>query len=487
MTYNNIEIYENISTLKDSSVPPTDCEKLIFVKSRNAWFTWESDSTLLQNDLDVVQLTASSVGRYLRKLETHLVHQLMPVWNIDPINGNDDNDGFYNPLKTCRELQLRLSGKISISTTINVLNDLLSSDPLTLTCNSSVDYINNSSNSTIILNIVGTKKLVRSGTISYVTQPDSSNNTCGSITDTNANWTDSITNNNIIVMTSGVSNTKILWPIKNMGSGEVRVNYPVNQTNGTVSNFPSVNDTYNEYSLTKGLIYLSTDVATKISNWYQPTLSSVGFIVSKQQVSFYGCSYGNIQAIFCPGLNLNACRDSNVSATQQILQTKIKIYGCSLLKSNVLLRSYISCDIKDCILQGVKIINDGNGTTSSGYLSISNTCIVDVTNGTNDAHAIEAGSGSVCRLGANVWGSNNNICLFINNGGKVIVDKNVVPTITGNREIMIDESSNFFTQLELSSGSTLPMTLECKTWNQWVDSFSRNVISYKKLSSLCSN
>lgn len=473
--------YVSMAALKASSVPTSDKPKIVFLQSRSAWFAWDSVSTLTGNDLDCVVLTAngSDPGRYIRLSVTHRKHQLTTTWYIDPTSGDDENTGSASnsALKTCRELNLRLSNVISLSCTIYVLNNLSSTDPLTLTAFTSTDYVANGSSSTVTLAIEGTRTSVRTGTISAVTTPVTATNTPGSITDSGATWATSISNKYMIVLTSGASSSRILWPCKDLGSNAVRVNNPVNEATGAATTFPSANDTYTEYSLTTGLINISTNAIVTVKNWYQPT-TTTGFITTQQSAGFFTSAFGNLQAIYSNGINVIASRDGNTSASQPILSNRVQFAGCTLLQSNITARTMCTISFTTSLLQGVKMFGGGTTNVPGGQFSIQNTGIMDVS-----GSAIDLNRGSYCRIGTTTWGANNTTGVSVLTGSQVCVDSGITPTLTGTTEISIDATANLLGNLEqYSAGANFPTVAACNTWATWAAApFNRLAICFKSL------
>lgn len=483
--YSGAQTFATVTALKAAAVPPTGSSRLAYVQSRKAWFSWDAASTLTANDLDVVALTASVTGRYVRIFTTHRSHQIQGTWYIDPSLGSDDNDGTASnsALKTVREFALRMAGIITVTSTINVLGDLPTSDPFSVALYSLVDYAANSNSTTVTLNVTGQRTQVRTGTISAVTATNRATNTVGSITDAGATWATSISSNYLGVLTSGSSNTRIFWVTRDAGANVAEINNPINESSGAETTFPSANDTYTEYSLTTGGMSISTNANIKVFNWNHPSTSSVGFLTTQGSVTFSTCAVGNLQSVFSPSIILLGCRDGNSSALQPILPGRIQVAGCSFSKSTFTVRSGVFASFSTSLLNTVGILCGGTTTVSPGFVSLTTTGIYRVS-GT----ALSLNQGSIGRITAStVCGSSNTTGVAVLTGSRLIITAAVTPTITGTTELSIDGVANLLPPLEASAGGTLPATSACNTWATWAAApFNRYAFCYNTGSSVAS-
>ena len=189
-----------------------------------------------------------------------------PVWFIDPVNGNDSNDGATSgtALKTWAQLNHRFGvgnlltptpltsttvGDLPV-TTINLLSSLLPpSDPMDL---------NVALQMGALIHVVGGWTVARSGIVgpAPIAQNPAGNVRC-LIADAAAGPTDL---NNIIQFTSGIASGAFCWVAKT-GVGTLTLSdiqnvseFPVATYPGQAAPAPSVGDTYNVLSLTQATL-----------------------------------------------------------------------------------------------------------------------------------------------------------------------------------------------------------------------------------------
>lgn len=470
----SINSYSDLAALKAAG-DVFSTGQLVYVVSRGAYYSWNSTNTLTANDLDIVQITSVTTGRMMRQLIVNPDFQKVTNWYLDYASGSDDATGLVGaPLKTCRELNLRLCGVASVAYNVNVLSDLNASDPLMLVANFSLDYIANSSSTSTLIRIVGTKTAIRSGTISAVTAPVVATNTPGAITDVSASWATSITNKYRIDLTSGVSSGKIMWPCKDNGSGSVRVNLPYT-IGGTVGTFPSVNDTYTEYSLTTGKVSVTGNGSYVIEDWNMATSANQLFMTTNQTTGMRGCVIGNIQAFFSPNISMTACRDGVSTALQHTLPLKMTITGCTFMLGTYSIRNGGVSALTTCLFQGVGLSTTSTTTNTPGVVSLINCGFMDMS-GT----PVLIERGTICKIETALWGSGNTTGTKVDSGGKIIVATGITPTLAGTTELSIAGVTNLLPPLEAYAGLLLPATSACTTWAQWAASpFNRSVYSYQ--------
>lgn len=96
----------------------------VFVESVKSWFRFDSQSTLTHDGYTVAQPLAGS-GRWLRENIPDGYWAQQTVWYIDPINGNDENDGLTSltALGSGYELGRRwgIGSTITVPVTVNIL------------------------------------------------------------------------------------------------------------------------------------------------------------------------------------------------------------------------------------------------------------------------------------------------------------------------------------------------------------------------------
>jgi hypothetical protein len=467
----------SLALLKATAVPVPGSTKMVFLQSRHAFFIWDSDSTLTANDIDVVALTSNSSnpGRYIRLVLPHKKHLSTATWYIDPVSGNDDNDGLTSgtALKTGEELNARMALTIAVTTTVNVLNDI---SVLNLTAYSALDYVSNGSSSSVLLKIVGQRTLVRSGTISAKTDPVPASNTYGEITDAGATWATSVSSKYLGVLTSGASSSRIFWICKDNGGSSGRMNTPINDSNGAATTFPSVNDTYGEYTLTTGVLNIKSDCIITVSNW---TNVGSGFIIATQGITVYTSIVSNVQSLYSvAGVSLIGCRDGSSTSLQPIVPTRMQCAGCTFMQSPITSRNNTVVSLTTSFLQGVRLYGGGTTNIPGGSFSIQSTAIADVSGA-----AIDLNRNSYCRIGTTTWGAGNTTGVSVNTGSLVCVDSGVTPTLTGTTEISIDATANLLGTLEqYSAGANFPTVAACNTWATWAAApFNRYATSFKTL------
>lgn len=171
------------------------------------------------------------------------------VWYIDPLNGNDINDGLLSStaVKTFYEFRRRVGNFAIISRVVDItlLNDLPFTDPLIWS-----PIITTTGQ----INFRGTRTQVSTGTFSTVRARAGATNIPLGVTDVSQNWTTQLTR--LVVMTSGTNIGAAAWVAKDEGSNIGRLStltvYSTTQQfiTGTEAT-PLVTEQYAVYTLTK--------------------------------------------------------------------------------------------------------------------------------------------------------------------------------------------------------------------------------------------
>ncbi len=230
------------------------------------------------------------------------------AWVIDSVSGNNINSGLPSfALKTWGELQRRMkltpNGHTVDGTTITLLNDLDSSDPMIIDWGCATNLVN--------VHVAGTPITIRSGSLTSVpTARTPASNLPNIITDsTVASWTADIGINSgrIIKMTSGPAANYYAWVTKNLGSNAARMSaflddnfteqFPANGNTYSVLDFTFVQD----YQIipTSGFFYFRfLDLGDANSSMYsvQPNPATGGvqfnysavYVLNVSSVTVYG-------------------------------------------------------------------------------------------------------------------------------------------------------------------------------------------------------
>lgn len=180
--------------------PPPDDADLVFVETLQAWFYFDSDSSIAADGITIIAPSAGT-GRWLRILDPATHWQVQSEWWIDSGAGSDENTGATpsSALATWAEFRRRVGpGNWSENVTVNIV--------------AAVDQALNGE--FVILDdarltIQGVPVTERTSALTGVTPIDEATNQALEIEDTSVDWTGDV--NKRIRLTSGTPENSVAW------------------------------------------------------------------------------------------------------------------------------------------------------------------------------------------------------------------------------------------------------------------------------------
>jgi len=212
--------------------------------------------------------------------------ELQANWYIDPVNGNDSNQGasLSDPIKTFAEVKKRVpEGRFQQTVTFYILNDIPDTDP--------VNIIAWQMKQRPGCRIYGVRQLVTTGTMTAYSARVPASNLPNRLTDSSvADWTPYL--NNLLVPTSGSANAYPCWIAKDLGSNQAMVTSFYARSLGEQQ--PTTGNTYSIYRLPKiaSLNIFSSGGFIQIQDI---DLRTTGIALS----GFYAGSVGGINLYYC--------------------------------------------------------------------------------------------------------------------------------------------------------------------------------------------
>jgi hypothetical protein len=212
-----------------------------------------------------------------------------PDWWVDPILGNDNNDGSAaNPLATLNEYTRRIgSGVVPVLQTVNIVGDI----------DYSAEAVVFRGSYDIAVFIVGERTVERSGTITGVQTWDAATDQDGQITDAGvANWT--ADENRLIVLTSGPNAGAAGWVASDLGGGDTCRFSAFFEIGAFDTIDPAIAETYDVVTLSTatGIMRLENGGAVVLQDLH---LVELGFLGALQVASGSGqIRYAHIEDVF---------------------------------------------------------------------------------------------------------------------------------------------------------------------------------------------
>lgn len=232
--------------------------ELVYVQSIKSYFFLDLTSGLTADGISIV--VTSGAGRWIRiQSMVHPFWKSQDVWQIDPVAGDDENDGLTSgtALKTWGELSRRLYQQVVENPTffcvITVLGDLPASDPINLECTVGTD---------MLFSVFGSPTVARSSTLTAVTALDRPTNQPWEISDSSLTpgaWTAEI--GKPLKISSGANAGNIFWIAKDLGGTTARISapaqlFPGQGFGGVTPGILAVTDPYDVLTLTKAFMGL---------------------------------------------------------------------------------------------------------------------------------------------------------------------------------------------------------------------------------------
>lgn len=413
---NTIDNISAFATLDDTSLPNG---AKITVSSLFDSYTLEKTSTETIDGLMIVS-TNSGVGRWHRSCDPHDHWRKQLNWYIDPINGNDENDGSVGlPIKTWEEFCRRHGNELGSNNTVNV-NFIGTQYTGTLDINLHIKAAPEQ------LHFVGDMSTIYSGSISSYQSWNPVLRNEIQITDNSLpiSWTDSGLMGKALIMTSGTMSGAICWIIKDLGGKTCRAHIPYSYATGFGD--PSPGDTFDVVNMTD----LSADIRIHSgigAVWFEnidishnlSMISGMAYFDSCKQKIINSYSYISAGSLYYYGSMLYGSND-----TMRIIGGVLELNGCSFV--NVGIRNY----------EG--IINLVHSAITNGTLSfISNdgqfNCYCSMACFDNTSSFLEIGNFKVTDDNLILWGTDNTFenAIFINPNGSLILNSGIIFDIQG--------------------------------------------------------
>ena len=165
-------------------------------------------SALTTTATTVVTASGKAGYQWLRLASINIKNAVVTDWYLDPVSGNDENDGLTSitALKTCGEWALRTRGLSDINTIVHVLNDIPDSDTITILCDG------------VSVTFQGTQTVVQTQTVASAQARTPVSNLSNQITVTGFNFSPYL---NTLLRVQGTTNYAPITKI--VGTGVVRL------------------------------------------------------------------------------------------------------------------------------------------------------------------------------------------------------------------------------------------------------------------------
>lgn len=425
----------------------------------------------------IVVAPPTGIGRWFRQMSGHRFWQNQLNYFVDPVSGNDENTGLdsSHPVKTIKELSYRLGDHIIRGITVNLLNDLPSTDSLgQLVFRGVVDSSITGGQPQI--NVVGQMVTTRTGTFSAATSQVPASNLAASASDTSvSDWTSDV--GNMIVVTSGAVVGSFAWVLKDLGSNTARL------TQWTLSSFmgnsaaPSASDTYKIVTLTAVPSSVPELLGqTKVGAAEQVLLTNISFAAALQitrdtenQHNFRGCKIAGLFTVSGGRVEVAGCLSNTITATGPDSWLRMDQSGI-LSSSATVFSSGAGFNFVNVVVQGsggLQLVNNANGliTTSLGIFDSTGTGLI-------------VGQGSYLDVSTALFGSGNLVGTDVRRNGRLRLAGGITPTLTGTTELNFESTTTAISPLV--SGATVPAAASISTWAAWAAApFSKFVVSYK--------
>jgi hypothetical protein len=394
----------NIAALMALPTATIDDGGVVSVKSVMDMFMLDKTSVLVPDGITVV--AALGGGNWLRLEVPSQKWILQPTWYIDPVAGNDENDGFtaVTPLQTFAEWKRRVGQRLEVAQTLNIQSDI--AEDMVFDHEGTIG---------VYVVVQGFRTVLYSGAVTaqqpwQVTPPVSD----GQITDAAipVSWTASGLVDKMVVKTSGVGVGSCGWIAKDMGAKAARYSPLIDANTFTVYDW-SVGETFDVVDLTKvSGNFIVTDSAQVIPidlHFMNAIGASSSFITSAEglcfpiyceiETSFTQCIQGGyVDYIGCriaPDTNRLYCSWSSSSWLDACL-VKARITGEEDGVVGVL-RNSLAQGVPAGTSVGVLIRNTQTEFTVGGWYAVYDQPTADP--------ALYADSGSSVRLNSYLWGN----------------------------------------------------------------------------------
>ncbi len=291
----------SIAELKAINLQNVNNGTSIYLTSVRDCFVYNAINTDTDDGISIIQPTTGA-GRWIRNCYTNNVWVLQTTWYIDPINGDDENDGLTSgtAIKTHREYERRTgteSPSPTADTNIYILNPF-PYDPL-------IHFQRRVPTGLVVTRIMyhGSQTVSHTGTFSSVTARSASTNVQCTVADGTFNWTPYVGK-----MIRVPARNAYAFIIKNLGAGSARLS---TWATGDVFSMAEVTtvtagDTYEIVELQSfgGIFIASPDINTSSLSFYD-------FQFDDFQIGMF-CELVFIRCNFADAANqtyfTNACR-----------------------------------------------------------------------------------------------------------------------------------------------------------------------------------
>lgn len=465
-----------IAALQALTNPGANNVVYAYVQSNKSYWIYENASSATADSILVVSPNAGS-GRWLRTTWGHFSHRAQASWFIDPVNGSDGYAGTTSgaPLLTIKELTARLGTTINRGFTVTLLNNIISTDPLSQ-LNFLSQWDNTLSAATPTITIIGTQTVSRSGTVTTAAVPVPASNLASQIQDTGVvSWTTDV--GKLLVMTSGTSNGAMAWVLKDIGSNTARLSRWYNSAFSAVAPTPSPGDTYNIVTFTQAGNNLP-NLPNGESNTNAIVIRNIEFTATLNpsrdvglQLSFQGCKFSGAFTNNGKNTLASACLfAASVNDTQST--SFMQVNSCASLTVTDSFTVAGSAIFNDFVSQGGQVSINAGATVQATNLSIFDFAGIGLTI-----------RNSTLEVLTSLYGNGNTQGVEVRFAGKLRIVGGFTPTLTGTTEVQLEASATAIPPL--TAGASVPAASALTTWAQWAASpFSGNVMSYKSGASI---
>ena len=437
--------------------------------------SWELDVTSALAPDGITVVAAAGGGNWLRILSHSPIWSAQLTWFVDPVAGNDENDGATagTALLTLHEVTRRLQQIHTDVYTINVLNNVPATDSYDL--NPRFDSLGNAALNRATINLVGVRTAIASGAVTAATATDPATNVQADVSSGTivAGHLD-----RFILMTSGALAGMIAGIVRVVGT-TARVTNWRNPTTGVfaaLGSAPAIGDTFDIQDATTFAGTMRFPIANT-SDWFVNNfrfLATASMRLEQIDVIFNTCiidSPFSVVANLRKGafvvVNSSLINTPALADIAAPLTLRLRLVGCGVF-ADIDTFNTTRTELVACTLQGARLRvgnGEGAGDTSRmvGQLSIFGTAfgggggVFGVGVFDSPGNGAEVFRNAFMAIDGPLFGSGNTgFGLFAASGAKVMVRTGIVPTITGALGDLQIENPNGAAGLAVRAGQGTP-------------------------------
>ena len=480
---NNVQNSGNVSVASISALqalgnPGSNAYMVAWVQSNYGEYHWDSTDTTTADNILIVAPNSGS-GRWVRTREgsVHLRQQI-GTWYVDPTSGSDENNGTGSgtALKTVRELKARLGTVLERSITVNILNNLPSSDSLSQLSFQAPIYGPLQTTGAVIT-LVGVLTTVRTSTATSASVAPNK----GAGTTAPTTFTDTTVTNwevgDVLVMTSGSASGYAAEVMKDLGSGVCYLSHFMTTTTSQAlasdATQAANGDSYKVCTRTTitgaGLPLLSTGFGNNsqaiIFQLFE-FVTALNIPSTGYQTVFERCQF---DAAYVNSRACSACYGCQFNGviTNSFAGSDLTLVGCGTRSANTFTTSWgATSTVSDLYSQGATI-----AVSSRGMMSATNLNTYNASVGLSVA-------GGYVELATACYGNTNTTGCAVNSGGGIRCLAAIVPTLTGTTEL--SGESLLWTTPTLSGSNVQSAVATMTSWATWSSNFSKYWFSLKQ-------